>query len=298
MYSQFFGNYLLSKHAVSTDQLIAAIENEHARHIKLGTLAMHAGLMDAKQVDDIIIQQTHEDKKFGDLAVEKGYLSREEVNSLLEVQTPDYLLIGQYFVDNGILSNEQLSDLIHSYQEENQLAQLDEASEQKDNLNELIRNLCLISLADVPSSVVEYLDLLFHDLIRFIGEDFTPLTPSVCSEYLTTHCSSQVVSGEFSLVSYFDMTEDTAIAFASRYVHEAFTEYDEYVEASLEDFLNLHNGLFSVNVSNDSSVELQLQPPVSMENTLLSCSANSILLPIIYPFGTLNFLIKYQPKIS
>ena len=32
------------------------------------------------------------------------------------------------------------------------------------------------------------------------------------------------------------MDLDTAIAFATRYVHEQFYSYDEYVQASLEDF--------------------------------------------------------------
>ena len=40
-----------------------------------------------------------------------------------------------------------------------------------------------------------------------------------------------------------------------RYVKDHFIDYDEYVQASLEDFLNLQNGLFIVNVSNDSSTE-------------------------------------------
>ena len=84
----------------------------------------------------------------------------------------------------------------------------------------------------------------------------------------------------------------TAIAFASRYVGDSFTDYDEYVQASIEDFLNLHNGLFNVNISNEDSIELHLNPPVNLENTLISSVSDAVLLPIIYPFGTLNFLIK------
>ena len=55
----------------SADKLISAIENLHTKHIKLGTLAIHAGLMTAAQVDAIVIRQTHEDKRFGELAIEK-----------------------------------------------------------------------------------------------------------------------------------------------------------------------------------------------------------------------------------
>ena len=72
MYSQFFGNYLLSKHIIPADKLISAIENLHTKHIKLGTLAIHAGLMTAAQVDAIVIRQTHEDKRFGSLRLKKA----------------------------------------------------------------------------------------------------------------------------------------------------------------------------------------------------------------------------------
>lgn len=292
MYSQFFGSYLLSKQAVSPEQLIRAIEKQHTKHIRLGTLAIHAGLMDAAQVDSIIIRQTHEDKPFGELAVEEGYLTTEQMESLLAQQTPDYLLIGQSLVDDGYLTNVQLEALIDSYKQESQLGQLEQTDIQKDNLHTLIRNLLMISSSELPDYLIKYLTLLFSNLIRFIGEDFTPLSPTDCSEYTAHHCSSQVIDGEFKLSSFFDMDTEAAIAFASRYAGDSFMEYDDYVQAAIEDFLNLHNGLFNVNMSNESSIELLLNPPVSMENTCISNASDMFLFPIIYPFGTLNFLIQ------
>lgn len=292
MYSQFFGSYLLSKQAVSPEQLIDAIEKQHVKHIRLGTLAIHAGFMTAAQVDSIIIRQTHEDKRFGELAIEEGYLTDEQVKSLLAQQTPDYVLIGQSLVDDGHLTNAQLEELISSYKKENQLEQLELTNIQKNNLHTLIRNLLIISTSELPDYLIKYLTLFFNNLIRFIGEDFTPLSPITCSKHVTNHCSSQVIDGEFPLTSMFDMDTNAAIAFASRYAGDSFTEYDEYVQAAIEDFLNLHNGLFNVNISNEHSIELLLNPPVSIENTLISSTSDMFLFPIIYPFGTLNFLVK------
>jgi len=293
MYSQFFGNYLLSKQAVTTEQLVHAIQEQHSKHLRLGTLAMHAGYMTASQVDDVFVHQTHEDRQFGDIAVEKGYLTEEQVADLLETQTPDYLLIGQTLVDDGVFTNSDLAKYIKSYQKENEISQLERDQEQKDNLEMLVRNLFLISIEDIPEYIIKYLNLLFNNLLRFIGEDFTPLNPSIVSEYVTGRCCSQIVKGDFQMTSYFDMTEDAAVAFASRYVNDSFTEYDEYVQASIEDFLNLHNGLFNVNISNDKAdVELHLDPPVSMDNTMIKCSVETLLLPIIYPFGIINILLS------
>ena len=292
MYAQFFGNYLLSKRAVSPEQLIKAIEEQHTKHTKIGTLAVHMNFMDATQVNCILIRQTHENKRFGELAIEAGFLTKEQVDTLLHQQVPIYLQIGQGLVENGALTDKELYTLIASYQEENELSQLETASEQQENLQSLIQNLLLISVTNIPNFLLQYLTLLFNDLIRFIGEDFTPLNPMLCSEYVAEHCSAQIINGEYSMTSYLDLEEETAITFASRYVRENFHEYDEYVQASIEDFLNLHNGLFNVNISNEKSIELELEPPVSLENTYISSATKMILMPIIYPFGTLNFFFK------
>lgn len=290
MFSQFFGNFLLSKGVVTTEQLLQAIKEQHSRHLKVGTLAIHSGYMTANEVDNIVIRQTHEDKRFGEIAVEEGYLTEEQLMTLLQAQTPDYLLIGQILVDDGVLTNAQLEELITAYQKENQLSELE--GKHKDNLDYLVRNLMLFSTLEIPEYLIKYLTLLFNNLIRFVGEDFTPLNPTFYPEYVTDHCSSQTIDGDFQIVSYIDVNEEAAIAFASRYVGEEFTEFDEYVQASSEDFLNLHNGLFNVNVSNEDSVELHLNAPVSMRNTMISSAEKLILLPILYPFGILNFLFR------
>ena len=58
MYTQFFGNYLLANGYVTRDQLFSAMRQEADQHMKLGTLALHAGYMNAAQVDDVVIHQT------------------------------------------------------------------------------------------------------------------------------------------------------------------------------------------------------------------------------------------------
>lgn len=83
------------------------------------------------------------------------------------------------------------------------------------------------------------------------------------SEYMTNYCVTQKDEGLLSFNSGVDMSKSVAIAFASRYAKEEFHEFDEYVKASIEDFLNLHNGLFNVNMSNEFSLELNLCPPGS-----------------------------------
>ena len=101
-----------------------------------------------------------------------------------------------------------------------------------------------------------FIELLFNDFIRFIGSDYTPLSVEEVTEASIACCVKQEIHGDYAINTYISMDLDTAIAFATRYVHEQFHSYDEYVQASLEDFLNLQNGLFIVNVSNTSNTEL------------------------------------------
>ena len=273
MYAQFFGNYLLS-HGITKEQLMHAMQEANNEHPKLGTLAMHAGYMSASEVDRVIIMQTHEDKRFGELAIREGYLTEAQVTELLQTQNPNFLLLGQALLNDGVINNEQLQSLIIGYQSENELYDADMSAE------------------TLSPGELSFLHLLFNDLVRFIGDDFSPVRPELCKEYPTNYCIRQQINGKFSIRTYIDMPESTCIAFASRYVNEDFHSFDEYVQSSLEDFLNLHNGLFNVNMSNEQGLELQLDVPNVVTDELVTFEHEAYMLPIVYSFGTIHFIFE------
>ena len=107
MFAQFFGGYLLNKGLVKPDDLTTAIEDKKNTRMRLGVLAINAGLMTAQQVEHVNITQQSVDKRFGDLAVELGYVTADDVERLLSQQPTDYLLLGQTLVNNGVLTNAQ-----------------------------------------------------------------------------------------------------------------------------------------------------------------------------------------------
>ena len=88
------------------------------------------------------------------------------------------------------------------------------------------------------------------------------------------------------------MNEETAIAFAERYTNDSYTDFDEYVAAVLEDFINLHNGLFIVNASNDHSNELTIGVLESIHNALITFDHEAYHFPVYYPFGIVHFVIE------
>lgn len=294
MYTQFFGNYLLSREYVTQEQLFAAIQKQSDQHVRLGTLAISAGLMTASEVDYVVIQQTHEDKKFGELAIELGYLTNEQVLDLLKSQNPDFLLLGQILVDDGVLTNTDLEDIIIGYRSQNEMIDLDMVDESRENIDRLFEHFFIMSETPVSVRGRMFIELLFNNFIRFVGDDFSPLTPELCMEFPVECCVKQEVIGDYSVSSYLNMDEATAVEFASRYVGDQFDVYDEYVQASLEDFLNLHNGLFIVNCSNDFSMELSISAPKRIEAPLIVFENRTLYFPILYSFGTVNFILEIK----
>lgn len=292
MFTQFFGNYLLTQGAITQEELFSAMKKLAGTRMRLGTLAIHAGYMTASEVNEIFIEQTHTDKKFGELAVEQGYLTDDQVAELLSAQSPDFLLLGQILVDDGVISNSDFEHYISDYRAQNEMLDLDLTKESHKIVSKLLKKFFVASEIPPTRFGVMYIELLFNNFVRFLGEDFTILTCSEINAYPIERCIKQSVVGDYSISSYISMDDSTATQFASRYVGDAFTEFDEYVQASMEDFLNLHNGLFIVNVSNEASMDLSISTPENVEERIIDFENRSYHFPILYSFGTVNFIIE------
>ena len=292
MFTQFFGHFLLEKKILTSEQLLLALTEQTNARIKLGTLAIHAGLMTANEVERVIIFQTKQDQRFGEIAVAKGYLTSDQVNDLIERQSPEYLVLGQILVEQNIITHAQFEQLLSEYQTENELFELDMLDEQKDKVLLLIRNFCKLENLKQQDLLSDYILLLFNNLIRFIGDDFTPLTVLSLAEYPTTSATCQEITGTFALKTILDGNKETMIQFASRYAKDSFQTYDEFVEASVDEFFNLHNGLFLVNISNSKGIELDLLPPTRHDNELITIGSQSFVIPIMYTFGTIHIVIS------
>lgn len=291
MFTQFFGNYLLNEKLVSPEQLVEALQEKKNTRLKLGVLAINAGYMNASQVEKVHMEQTRKDKRFGDLAVELGFMTDSQVDELLGTQKVGYLLLGQALVDKGYMDNAQFESAINAYKAMYSLTDKDIANGETSKMDELISSLCDFSSTSNEELYTEFVTLLFNNLVRFIGDDFTPLEPlSVIKKTDNVYQTTQGITGPFTADTSIVADEDVLIAFASRYADEELTSLDEYVTAAACDFINLHNGLFTVNVSNSKELELKLTPPYT-ENGIKDTDKKLFVLPICYPFGTVSFTI-------
>lgn len=294
MYTQFFGNYLLNNGYITSEQLISALGHQQNGYVKLGFLAIHSGYMTSRQVEDVHICQTHNDKKFGEIAVEKGYLTEEQVEELLGAQKPDYLLFSQALEDLGYMDSNTFEKAFTGYREKYKLSEDDLHNSRNEKLFKVINEYYNLSDTDLSKYFIQYIVLLFNNLIRFIGKDFTPHAAKLIDNIPQGHCAYQTITADKPVTSYYLSDNGTLLSFASRYAHEDFPEIDEYVEASVEDFLNLHNGLFITTMSNEYKLELALEPPVTTDNLTPKENVIYYEIPVTFSFGTVNFIIERQ----
>ncbi|MCF0128251.1 MAG: chemotaxis protein CheX [Pseudobutyrivibrio sp.] len=294
MFTQFFGNYLLSKNLITSEQLLDVLKSLKKHRLKIGAIALHQGFMTPSEIEECLYVQTRENKRFGEIAKERGYLTDEQIDQLISLQGNDYMLLGQILIEDGVMSYENLERALFDYRNENKLYDLENDFANKDLIRQLIHNAFTIAEIKYSEQPTAYLELLYNSFIRFIGDDFTPMPPMTCEEYPVTFAISQKILSKNDYVTVIDMEPDVAIEFASRFANENFTEFNEYAEAAMQDFMNLHNGLFLVNMSNENSEELQLEPPETLRDTVLSLEAGLwIVIPVEYSFGTFNIVVSF-----
>ena len=277
---------------VTKEHLISALIRQTKETVHLYTLALYKGYMCAQEIEYAIQLQKDEGKTLSEIAIEYGFLTQEQVLELLNTKAPDFLVLGQIFINDEVFTYEQFENILTDYRSQNEFLDMELNDENKDDIQRMIDSFSLVSESAIPTFGKSYLELFFKNLVRYVGDDFTTLPPSVCTEFATEHCVSQTINGNYQVNTYLNMSEETSIAFAERYANDSFGEYNEYVSAALEDFINLHNGLFIVNSSNDNSTELALGTLAPHDDSIIYFEHPTFLFPIYYPFGIVYFIME------
>lgn len=290
MITQFFGNYLLNKGHVEAKSLYNALCRMKDTKVKLGVLAMNAGYLNAAQVDEIHAKQHTVDKKFGEIAVDLGYMTGDQVEELFSMQKGSQLALGQALIDMGIMTNEELEKALNDYKAENSLTDSDFKDADNEKIFNFIRSFYDYE-ADKDETMVEYIDLLFKNIVRFIGDDFILLNSDTVHFHDFKNGAMQRIKGVFGCTIAIDADDKAYIEFGKRFSGEALDKIDEFTDACVGEFLNVHDGIFAVNVSNESGVELTLEPQSTFRNEFRQDLVDAFEIPVVFPFGQVTFII-------
>lgn len=290
MFTQFFGNYLLQRQLVSPEHLSEVLHTMKDTRPQLGMLAINAGLMTAVQVEKAHFEQQRADKRIGDVMVDMGYISRENVECLLKSQPAGHIVLGQALVDNGYMTTSQFEQALNSYKTENSISDADFGNESDASAQRLVRNFYNFNSINGSGYMTGYVSLLFKNLIRFIGSDFTPMDAHALLGAISA-CAAQRLDGGIRAITIIDADASAIIEFASRFTNKHLTAEDDYTYACISNFINLHNGIFADNISAAEGIKLDLEPQRFYERFDMSELSNACVIPVCFSFGTVNFII-------
>ncbi|MBU3114345.1 hypothetical protein [Clostridium lacusfryxellense] len=202
MFSQYFGQFLLSEKYLTNSQLNVALEYQQSAHLKLGVLAINAGYMNAQQANLIHQMQTKLDKRFGELAVDEGYLKDEQLQELLLSEKFGHLLLAQSLIDNNYMSLEKFEQAINEYKVKHNISESQFDLLQKDNVEEII-NVCVdLKGEKYGVQIKHYISLFMRNIIRFIDSDVYTNEIRRVDEYKTECAVTQRIKNSINLQTY------------------------------------------------------------------------------------------------
>lgn len=269
MFSQYFGHYLLNRELITREQLADALDYQQSVHVKFGVIAVDEGFMTPLQVEEVHERQKQVDKRFGEIAIELGYLTNEQVESLVTNQKQNHLFLAQALVDREYMTIEQFGTALNDYKKENSLSD-DQFEAIKSGSIELLVEKILEAKDSAKKTIYgKYLSLLAKNMIRFIDDQVFLEVVGQEDKHQGKWLVHQEILGESPLFTAITANDEVFLHIASSYAEEELTEVDELAKASVAEFLNLHNGIYLVNMSN-WGIELNMKPQEVIENATVT----------------------------
>ncbi len=139
-----------------------------------------------------------------------------------------------------------------------------------------------------------YVAELVFNLNRFVDDKISSLPTTILDKMPDQCFIGQSITGDYQAVTGVYGDEDALTAFAVKYSKIELERYDSIVPELAADFMNLHNGLFLVNLSEAEHIESSLLPPMmNPEETLSASDSQTIyLMPVEFEFGIINFVLS------
>jgi len=303
MFSQFFGQYLLKRKLISPAQLRFVLTLQNFDSVRLGIMAIELGFMTSGQVKEVHAVQAKVDKRFGEIAVDAGYLTREQLQILLTGQTSLHVSISQTLVDEGIMDLETLWRILEEYKRDCGFTQAEFQALEAEDIDTLAQALAqALALGRMPAlgdqaAYSGYLALFARNLMRFVDRNFVLEHARPVGEFPFELLVHQRLLGLQDIFTGVAGPRAAVAGFVERYA-KLESPGPELIGDGLGEFLNVHNGLFATNISNNH-VKLDLDVPRFHTGGTLRLEGALYTVPFNLPFGEFHLLVGCgEPRFS
>jgi CheY-specific phosphatase CheX len=256
MNTRFFGQYLLEKGRITSQQLVAALECQKGITEPIGTTALERGLLTAEQIKQILQQQRKTNQRFGEIAVVLGFLTQAQLDELLDKQDTNHRArLGEALVSKGYITLETLEKELKEYIKESERV----ASEVSAAFSNIAHK----------HIVRTFTDLMLVMFTRFGKQDVIIERCETGKEKvrLFRWVISQKIAGqdvEFNCL--LSVPPKLLLQMASTMLDEDIITADELALDATKEFVNIANGTACAKLSEDG-VNLKLMPPEVYETT-------------------------------
>jgi CheY-specific phosphatase CheX len=256
MNTRFFGQYLLEKGRITSQQLVDALECQKGITEPIGTTALERGLLTAEQIKQILQQQRKTSQRFGEIAVVLGFLTQAQLDELLDKQDTNHRArLGEALVSKGYITLETLEKELKEYIKESEKV----ASEVSAAFSNIAHK----------HIVKTFTDLMLVMFTQFGKQDVIIERCETGKEKvrLFRWVISQKIAGqdvEFNCL--LSVPPKLLLQMASTMLDENISTADELALDATKEFVNIANGTACAKLSEDG-VNLKLMPPEVYETT-------------------------------
>jgi CheY-specific phosphatase CheX len=257
MSAKFFGQFLLEKGRISSQQLVDALEFQKQVKVPIGVLALEEGVLTADQVKLVLARQSNSDKKFGELAVSLGLLTEAQIAGLLQNQSSHRVYLGEALIVKGYLSVDALEKELkeHKKEEEKITSQVAAAFNS-------------IANKQIVKTFTDLMVMMFTDFAEQRDIKVERCETGKENVRLFRWVISQKIAGdnvEFNCL--LSVPPKLMLQMASTMLDQNISTPDELALDATKEFVNIANGNACAKLSQDG-VELTMQPPEVYETTM------------------------------
>lgn len=225
---KFFGQYLLEKGILTKDELIASINYQKSKILKLGEIALDRGFISEKNIAKIHNEQKKTDMRFGDLAVDMGIITKEQLEEIITIQKNNHIYLGEAISACGYMTNEQVEAELQSFKEEQKSVPPIEVMIKEDIPNK--------ELVEVSVDLTEKMMRRVGDMISKAGQLRVETTPLKNLGFV----SILEYKGDISSRYILNLSKDVAHQIAKRTFKKDSLPYDdELLSDTASEFVNV-----------------------------------------------------------
>ena len=256
MSARFFGQYLLEKGRINSQQLLTALELQKTVLMPLGIMALERGWLGAPRIKEILDLQKSKPLRFGELAMASGYLTQVQVDELLQVQEASHRVrLGEALVTKGYMTLESLERELTEYNKESEKFSADVSG--------------AFSTLPHKEIVKTFTDLMLVMFTRFGKQDIIIERCESGKEKLRLFrwvIAQKITGVNIAFNCLLSVPPKLLLQMASTMLDDNIDSADELTLDASKEFVNIANGNACAKLSEDG-IELTMLPPEVYETT-------------------------------